>query len=200
MARRCSVCAHDARQAIEQAIIAGSSLRDVAAAHGLNHAALHRHRQNHLTPELQAAAAAPSVSYPRRSLDLNPRPTISVTSPMAATADDGASVTEPMPAQAPTAPVDNYSLACELRDSALGILRRATAAGDEKLGLDAARTAATILDRLARLMPATGAAAAPLHQSEEWLRTRAAIVSALAPYPEARAAVAAALSQLEASP
>lgn len=95
-------------------------------------------------------------------------------------------------------PLSPYALACELRDSAVGILREAAASGDAKLALEANRTATGILDRLARLMPATDAAGtAPLLYSPQWLALRTALVAALADFPDARIAVANALAEAE---
>jgi hypothetical protein len=100
-------------------------------------------------------------------------------------------------ASAPGVPLDPYALACELRDNAVTILRRASASGDAKLALDANRAAVNVLDRLARLMPRNGAetSSLPLHVSLEWTRLRSALMAALEPFPEARIAVAEALSE-----
>ncbi|OAP47439.1 hypothetical protein ATC00_22545 [Sinorhizobium americanum] len=95
------------------------------------------------------------------------------------------------------APLDPYALACELRDSAVTILRSASASGDAKLALDANRAAVNVLDRLARLMPRNGndAASPPLQLSPEWARLRSTVMVALEPFPEARIAVAEALAE-----
>jgi hypothetical protein len=84
----------------------------------------------------------------------------------------------------------------ELRDTALSILREAQARQDPKTALAAVATAAAVLDRLARLVPrdGTGATAPALAASPEWVTVRGAILAALAPYPDARVAVAEALS------
>jgi hypothetical protein len=183
-------------------LISGGSLREIAAAHGLQPNAILRHRQNHLAAELRAGATivpVQPVATPARALQLEASPPSPPALP-STVAPDAGSVGDELLLPAPGAPLDPYALACELRDSAVSILRRASASGDGKLALDANRAAVNVLDRLARLMPATGNAAAPLHQSEEWHRTRAAIINALQPFPEARVAVAAALAELEPLP
>lgn len=100
---------------------------------------------------------------------------------------------------APSAPLDPYALACELRDSAVQILRSASASGDAKLALDANRAAVNVLDRLARLMPRVGdSSSPPLQLSPEWARLRSALMTALGPFAEARIAVAEVLAETEA--
>ena len=47
--RRCKICAHPDRAAIDTALLQGVSLRTVAGRHGLSSTALHRHRRWHMT-------------------------------------------------------------------------------------------------------------------------------------------------------
>ena len=55
MPRSCTVCAHDERDAIEDAFIAGQAKRRIAAQHGVTEQALRRHLREHL-PTLLALA------------------------------------------------------------------------------------------------------------------------------------------------
>src|SRR5512135_2510393 len=51
MSRRCSICEHPDRQRIEEALVAGQSLRDIAGRFGVYTSSLGRHKLAHL-PEL----------------------------------------------------------------------------------------------------------------------------------------------------
>lgn len=228
MARSCACCQHPQRNEIDAALIAGTPLRAIAASFDLRHAAIGRHAQNHLAAELAGTAQAhraavrsaaslqpvapahaltePALpSGPRRALSLDPEglPPASQTPGNTSPALDAA---ESIPADseagsgASTAspPLSPYALACELRDSAVSILREAAASGDAKLALEANRTATGVLDRLARLMPATAATGSGhLISSPQWIVLRAALVAALADFPDARIAVADALAEAE---
>ena len=48
MPRSCSICTHPQRQAIDQALMAGAALRNIAPRFGTSVTALHRHRHAHL--------------------------------------------------------------------------------------------------------------------------------------------------------
>lgn len=58
MTRNCSVCESAHRRAVDSALVAGRSARDIAAEHGLNYQAIRRHRLNHLPIAIRAAARA----------------------------------------------------------------------------------------------------------------------------------------------
>jgi len=87
-----------------------------------------------------------------------------------------------------------------LQDRALAILGTAEQDGDFKVALGAIREARGNLELLAKLLgelddrPVVNILVAP-----EWLGMRAALLGALAPYPEASVAVATALARLGAS-
>jgi hypothetical protein len=82
----------------------------------------------------------------------------------------------------------------DLRDRALAILAQAEAGNDPKTALAAIREARGILETLSRLEPQSAAdGATGAMESAEWQRTRSALLVALAPFPEARIAAAAAL-------
>lgn len=105
----------------------------------------------------------------------------------------------PVPVIAPSAPVagifNSYSEAVGLRDRAMNILELAERNGDAKTALTAIREARGVLEHLSRLEERiqSSGPAVPLDQSSEWIRTRTAIIAALADHPEARVAVAEAL-------
>ena len=57
MARTCSICTHQERQAIDRALVVGTSLRDIAGQFGVSKSALHRHRA-HIPEALTMAKEA----------------------------------------------------------------------------------------------------------------------------------------------
>jgi len=52
MPRRCTICDHPQHEAIEQALIAGQALRDIAGHYHLSKSALARHKERHAPPAL----------------------------------------------------------------------------------------------------------------------------------------------------
>ena len=58
----CTVCVHEAKEAIDQALVAGGSRRTIANQYGLSDAAVRRHRENHLPATLVKAAEVKSAS------------------------------------------------------------------------------------------------------------------------------------------
>ncbi|MDI7277775.1 MAG: hypothetical protein QME94_17485 [Anaerolineae bacterium] len=93
---------------------------------------------------------------------------------------------------------DLLAQAQSLQEKALALLAQAEADGDRKTALQGVREARGCLELLARLLgelnerPQVSILLAP-----EWVTVRGALLMALQPYPEARAAVAAALRRLE---
>ena len=65
----CTVCTHEARQAVDQALVAGESNRVIASQHGLSQAAVGRHSQNHLSATLVAAAEDRELAHGGKLLD-----------------------------------------------------------------------------------------------------------------------------------
>ena len=83
-----------------------------------------------------------------------------------------------------------------LKDKALGILDTAEAEGDHKTAIGAIREARSCVELLGKL--AGQLASAPtinITLSAEWMAVQATVITALAPPPEARIAVATALEQ-----
>ena len=160
MARKCSVCAHPERNAIDKALIGQVAYRGIARDFGVSEDAVARHQADHLPVLLTQAHEAGEV----------------------ARADD---------------------LLGELRDlqaRTMALLTEAERAGKLGTAVMAIGEARRNLELLAKLIgqlderPVLNLLIAP-----EWLAVRAALLSALAPYPEARAAVAERLIELEAS-
>lgn len=56
MARKCTVCQHTDRKTIDEALVSGMPIRDVAGQFSLSRSAVHSHRQKHLVSELRHAA------------------------------------------------------------------------------------------------------------------------------------------------
>lgn len=52
MPRHCTICDHTAREAIDQALVAGQALRDIAGHYHLSKSALARHKESHAPPAL----------------------------------------------------------------------------------------------------------------------------------------------------
>jgi len=65
----CTVCVHEAKEAIDQALVAGGSRRTIANQYGVSDAAVGRHRQNHLPATLVKAAEAQESARGGRLLD-----------------------------------------------------------------------------------------------------------------------------------
>jgi len=62
MARKCSICTHNKRREIDQAIIAGQSYRDIAGRFGLSKSAVERHAKAHLPATLVKAQEVEEVA------------------------------------------------------------------------------------------------------------------------------------------
>jgi len=62
MPRQCTICTHPDRKQIEQALVSGRSLRNVAEQYGCSATALHRHKQGHLPSSLTQAKQAQEIA------------------------------------------------------------------------------------------------------------------------------------------
>ena len=63
MSRSCTVCAHEGREEIDRALVAGESSRKIAARYGsLSRPAIQRHGENHLPAKLVLAEKAAEVA------------------------------------------------------------------------------------------------------------------------------------------
>ena len=64
----CSICKNEAREAVDQALVAGESNRVIASQYGLSQAAVGRHSQTHLPTTLVKAAEAQDDAHGGRLL------------------------------------------------------------------------------------------------------------------------------------
>lgn len=172
MPRPCTVCRHDERALIDAALVSGTPARQLAARYGLSDDSVSRHNAAHLPVRLVQAAAAGE----------------------AAQADDLLAEVR-----------KRTDRVARLADVAEGLIRRAYEAGDLRTAA-AAVNAATgasrevrgCLELLAKLRgelderPQVNIVLSP-----QWHLVRAALLEALLPYPQARAAVASRLMSLE---
>jgi len=62
VARTCSICTHQERQAIDRALVAGTAFRDIAGRFNVSRSALHRHKNNHIPAALAMAKEAEEVA------------------------------------------------------------------------------------------------------------------------------------------
>jgi len=86
----------------------------------------------------------------------------------------------------------------QLRNKAISILLKAEAGGDYRTALMGIREARGCLELLAEMEGEINRnPVVNLHISAEWIEVRAVLLSALQTYPEARTAVAAALTRVE---
>jgi transposase-like protein len=69
MPRTCTICAHEKRQEIDRAIVAGGSIRAIAGRFGTSRMALQRHKESHLPATLAEAHEAEEVARADTLLD-----------------------------------------------------------------------------------------------------------------------------------
>ena len=160
MPRTCTICAHPQREAIDRALVAGTSLATIATLHHVIDESLRRHRDAHLPKSIVRAQEALDV---RQALDV-------------------------------------VKQLKDINGATLDVLKEARDQGDPVLALTAIDRIHKQIELQAKLLgelddrPVTNVLIAP-----EWLGMRAALLGALAPYPEASVAVATALARLGAS-
>jgi methylthioribose-1-phosphate isomerase len=63
--RRCTVCAHDERAAIDRALVRGAPFREVAAQYKLTKSAVERHHKQHVPQLLRDAAESEAAEEER---------------------------------------------------------------------------------------------------------------------------------------
>jgi len=63
MPRTCSICSHQARAAIDDALVTGETFRNIAKRYGVGSTALFRHSKSHLPALLTKASAAVEVAH-----------------------------------------------------------------------------------------------------------------------------------------
>lgn len=225
MPRTCTLCRHAEREGIERALVAGEPYRSIAARFGVSMGAIDRHKSDHLPARLVAAERAQEVASAGRVMaelerglarvnllldacdrylrdpedpdryDVGPR------------AGDVTVVYEE--------PVDDGRP--RLRRERLSVLLARLGSTEAGLGLRVVatevkhadprelllKTAGRLRDQLELVARLAGelqeAPQVNVVVSAEWAAVRSALLAALAPYPEARAAVAARLLALDAA-
>lgn len=156
MARTCTVCIHDERDAIDRALVAGASYRDVAGQHGLSKSAVERHKAEHIPGALVQAHAAEETANADTLL----------------------------------------GKIAALETDAKRIGRSAETARDYRTAIAAVRELIRIVELLAKLEGKLQETQVNILINPEWTLIRGTLLHVLAPYPEARAAVAGALLRL----
>lgn len=181
MPRTCTICTHPERSVIDRALVAGEPFRNVAERTGTSATALHRHKAEHL-PRLLAKV--------ERTVERTE------TARAAALVAQGAA----QEAQVTRHALDVVGQLKIINASSLAILREARERQAGDLALKA-------IDRIQKQIELQAKLIGELDErpvvnilvTSEWQAVRHALVAALAPYPEARANVAAALVALEAA-
>ena len=224
MPRACTVCAHREHEAIDRSLAAGEAVSGIATRYGLSWDAVKRHGASHLP---KAVVAAQAVAEEAHALDVMEElqrcfqrvnllfdacdrwlsdaddPTRYDIGPRAGDilvtyekpGDDG----KPLRRKEP---LDRLLARVESSGEGLAVERWESKHADPReLVLKTAQQLTGQTQLLAKLLgqlderPQVNVLMAP-----EWLQVRAALLTALAPYAEARQAVAAALVSIEASP
>ena len=177
---RCQVCRHDERWRIELLRASGASLDSLAEKFGVSRDAIHRHWRDHVTPEMKGSYLAGPIQLEELA---------------AKAAETGGSVLDHLQA---------------VRVVLMGHLAALTEAGDGKGAAYVAGQLTRVLETIARISGELGDLArtttnnfnithnvAVLAESPAFLRVQAALLHALAPFPDARAAVVRALNELD---
>ena len=177
MPRTCTVCTHPERAAIDKALVAGGPYRSIAKHFGTSAQDRLRHKESHLR-DLLAAAKQRQTAHE---------------------AALGAAVQEQEAAKVEQA-IDIVKQLKAINAASVAILHEARQAGNAEVALKAIDRVWRQIELQARLLgelderPQVNVLLAP-----EWVSIRSTVLSALGPYPEARAAVAQQLLTLEGS-
>lgn len=165
--KRCTICTNAARPQIDLAICAGASKRAIGERFKVSPAAVWRHGKDHLSPELKAALALKLI---RREGDTR-----------AVLLEEGAGAVEALRA---------------IRAPLFGRFLAAVDVGDDRAAAALAGRLHEGLSLSARLtgelLPAAGVSITNIVLSPDYQRLRGDLIRALASYPAAREAVAAA--------
>ncbi len=154
----CSVCIHADREAIDLALVHGTSLRDIAGQFLVSKSAVERHKADHLPAVMVKSAEARAVAH----------------------ADDLLREANRL-----------YSVATTVMDAA-------QKRNDGELALKAVATGGRVLSLLGELLGELNRQpTVNLHFSAEWIEVRTIVMRALGDFPEARAAAALALREVD---
>lgn len=170
MPRRCSVCAHGEVRAIDEALVAGGSLRAVGEQFGLSPSALSRHRREHIQLDLEVPGHEPAASHGQGAPT---SPAIDVAQQL----------------KAINAACLEVLTRARQEDRATTLLK----------AVDRIHRQIDLQAKLLRTLQSTAAEPSGYDLSK-WPSLRQVVVDALRPYPEARQAVVEALGHAEARP
>jgi len=172
LGKHCTVCQHDKRHQIEIGLVHRVPVRVLALRFGISHYALHRHRHNHLTPQVAAAILA---AQKPTEVDLE-----------ALQVSESEGLLSQLVAQ--RARLQTYA------EQALDL-------GDTKAAVAVERATTSNLELVAKLLGQLvtrhEVRSTSILISADYLALRAAIVKALQPFPDAARAVGKALHVLE---
>lgn len=161
MSALCKICHHEDREAIDAAIVAGKTLRDIASQADVSKDSVARHK-GHISAVLSRVVAEREEAGPRSAL---------------ARLED-------------------------LHDRATRVLDAAEGEGKATLSLAAIKELRGLVETIARITgeldERPNVQVLNVSTAPEWLAIRAALAGALAPYPDAAAAVAARLDSMPA--
>lgn len=186
MARRCTICIHPMRVEIDKALVTNDvGYRTVAKRFGTSEQAVFRHRANHLPMMVAQALKAKRRTVPRKPF-----------SP-AAHAAELTRMQEGIQAQNERQAIDVMQQLRAINAACLEVLSKARAAGNHSTLLHAVDRIHRQIELQARLLgDLQDGQTVNVLVAPEWHQVRLAVVDALRPYPDARTAVAQALTAL----
>lgn len=172
----CGICRHPSRVLIEQTRIAGASLDTIAKKYGVSRDSIHRHCSRHIPDDLKASYLA---GIPLKDL-------------AAKAASEGISVLEYLSLVRATL-MTEFQLAAAVHD------RHATGALAGRL-TEVLRAIGSISGELGSMATSLTINNVSIMNNPMLANLQANMLRALAPYPDARAAVIGALRQMDAAP
>ncbi len=172
MPRTCTICTHEDKPVIDQALVDNMAYRTIADRYGLSHQALMRHKAEHLPSIMVKSEQAKEVT---RADDLIAQ------------------------LQAITARTERlYTIADGIIGKAVSGADWRTALMAVREASNANREARSNLELLGELLGELNRnPTVNIHLSAEWVRIQTVLYRALAPYPEAGASVVQALQEIE---
>lgn len=217
MPRACTICTHPERSAIEQALVGDISLRDIARQWSVSKDALARHKVDHIVEVLMQATKAQQESdaidvmdelrrcFDRINLlfDACDRWLRDPDDPKRYTLEPRANevkviYTEDGPNGKPVQKKTRLSTLLDRLQGKTVLYSEIKHADPRELVLKTAAQLESQQELLAKLIgQLQQEGTTNITISAEWLEVRAVLVQALQPYPEARIAVVAALSEVE---
>ena len=169
MSRRCTVCDHPGREAIDKALVSGAPLGTIARDKGVSRNALRRHRDNHIPGLLERAKKA-TAHATRLVINAEAR-------------KDGHAL-------------DVVEQLKAINAASWESLRAARQEQDRDGVLRATDRVLKQIELEAKLLGMLQTPGVTINTNAEWIEVQAAIVVVLADYPDARRAIAKKLEEL----